>query len=199
MGEVLILNVKNLQAIAERFSLDYKPFRAFYGLYDKDLMEGKMESMDFFGIMEKKYNNSLSKLEKVHIKAINENLFIRDFHPLPNPYMMETIDKLREKGHRCVLGSNTFEPHMTVVEKMEEKPLSHLDHLYLSYKMGVAKPSPDFFLHILEKEKVSPEDTVFIDDRAYNTDVASSLGIKTLLYDNENKEENEEFFKEYLE
>ena len=56
MGEVLILNVKNLQAIAERFSLDYKPFRAFYGLYDKDLMEGKMESMDFFGIMEKKYN-----------------------------------------------------------------------------------------------------------------------------------------------
>lgn len=188
MGEVLILNVKNLQAIAERFSLDYKPFRAFYGLYDKDLMEGKMESMDFFGIMEKKY--------KV---KINENLFIRDFHPLPNPYMMETIDKLREKGHRCVLGSNTFEPHMTVVEKMEEKPLSHLDHLYLSYKMGVAKPSPDFFLHILEKEKVSPEDTVFIDDRAYNTDVASSLGIKTLLYNNENKEENEEFFKEYLE
>lgn len=188
MGEVLILNVKNLQAIAERFSLDYKPFRAFYGLYDKDLMEGKMESMDFFGIMEKKYN----------IK-INENLFIRDFHPLPNPYMMEIIDKLREKGHRCVLGSNTFEPHMTVVEKMEEKPLSHLDHLYLSYKMGVAKPSPDFFLHILEKEKVSPEDTVFIDDRAYNTDVASSLGIKTFLYDNENKEENEEFFKEYLE
>lgn len=188
MGEVLILNVKNLQAIAERFSLDYKPFRAFYGLYDKDLMEGKMESMDFFGIMEKKYN-----------VKINENLFIRDFHPLPNPYMMEIIDKLREKGHRCILGSNTFEPHMTVVEKMEEKPLSHLDHLYLSYKMGVAKPSPDFFLHILEKEKVSPEDTVFIDDRAYNTDVASSLGIKTLLYDNENKEENEEFFKEYLE
>ena len=188
MGEVLILNVKNLQAIAERFSLDYKPFRAFYGLYDKDLMEGKMESMDFFGIMEKEYN-----------VKINGNLFIRDFHPLPNPYMMETIDKLREKGHRCVLGSNTFEPHMTVVEKMEEKPLSHLDHLYLSYKMGVAKPSPDFFLHILEKEKVSPEDTVFIDDRAYNTDVASSLGIKTLLYDNENKEENEEFFKEYLE
>ena len=188
MGEVLILNVKNLQAIAERFSLDYKPFRAFYGLYDKDLMEGKMESMDFFGIMEKKYN-----------VKINENLFIRDFHPLPNPYMMETIDKLREKGHSCVLGSNTFEPHMTVVEKMEEKPLSHLDHLYLSYKMGVAKPSPDFFLYILEKEKVSPEDTVFIDDRAYNTDVASSLGIKTLLYNNENKEENEEFFKEYLE
>ena len=188
MGKVLILNVKNLQAIAERFSLDYKPFRAFYGLYDKDLMEGKMESMDFFGIMEKKYN-----------VKINGNLFIRDCHPLPNPYMMETIDKLREKGHRCVLGSNTFEPHMTVVEKMEEKPLSHLDHLYLSYKMGVAKPSPDFFLHILEKEKVSPEDTVFIDDRAYNTDVASSLGIKTLLYDNENKEENEEFFKEYLE
>src|SRR5574344_231806 len=185
MGEVLILNVKNLQAIAGRFGFEYKPFRAFYGIYDKDLMEGKMDGMDFLRIMGEKYN-----------VKVDDNLFIKDFHPLPNYFIMEMIDKLREKGHRCVLGSNTFAPHMTVVEKMEEKPLSHLDHLYLSYKMGVAKPSPDFFLHILEKEKVSPEDTVFIDDRAYNTDMASSLGIKTLLYNNENKEENEEFFRE---
>ena len=170
MGEVLILNVKNLQAIAERFSLDYKPFRAFYGLYDKDLMEGKMESMDFFGIMEKKYN-----------VKINENLFIRDFHPLPNPYMMETIDKLREKGHRCVLGSNTFEPHMTVVEKMKEKPLSHLDHLYLSYKMGVAKPSPDFFLYILEKENYCASDAVMIDDGKENIEGAKRVGMKAFL------------------
>ena len=71
MGEVVILNVKNLQAIAKRFNLEYKPFRAFYGLYDKDLMEGKMEDMEFFSIMEKKYG--------VEIK---ENLFIKDFLPL---------------------------------------------------------------------------------------------------------------------
>ena len=53
MGEVLILNVKNLQAIANRFGLDYKSFRAFYGIYDKDLMEGKMDGMEFLRLFEK--------------------------------------------------------------------------------------------------------------------------------------------------
>lgn len=187
MGEVLILNVKNLQAIAKRFNLDYKPFRAFYGLYDRDLMEGKMESMEFFSIMEKKYG--------VEIK---ENLFITDFSPIPNHFIMSIIDKLRSNGHRCVLGSNTFPPHMSVVKKMEEDPLSHMDHLYLSYKMGVAKPSPEFFISILREENIEPENVIFIDDKIDNIEVASSLGIKTLLYNKDKKREAEEFFKEYL-
>ena len=187
MGEVLILNVKNLQAIAKRFGLEYKSFREFYGLYDKALMEGKMEDVAFLRILEKKYN--------IEIK---ENLFISDFHPLPNPFIMEIIQKLRENGHKCVLGSNTFPPHMEVVRKMKEKPLCLLDHLYLSYEMGIAKPSSSFFLQILKEERVSPQDCVFIDDRLANIESASDLGIKTLLYDNNNKNEAEEFFKEYL-
>lgn len=187
MGEVVILNVKNLQAIAKRFNLEYKPFRAFYGLYDKDLMEGKMEDMEFFSIMEKKYG--------VEIK---ENLFIKDFLPLPNPFILSIIDNLREKGHRCVLGSNTFPPHMRVVEGMKEKPLSHLDTLYLSYKMGIAKPSTSFFKFILEKENIGPEDAVFIDDKLDNIESASNLGIKTYLYESGKNDEAAEFFKEYL-
>lgn len=59
MGEVLILNVKNLQAIAGRFGFEYKPFRAFYGIYDKDLMEGKMDGMDFLRIMGKSITSKL--------------------------------------------------------------------------------------------------------------------------------------------
>ena len=187
MGEVLILNVKNLQAIAGRFGFEYKPFRAFYGIYDKDLMEGKMDGMDFLRIMGEKYN-----------VKVDDNLFIKDFHPLPNYFIMEIIDKLREKGHRCVLGSNTFAPHMEVVRNMDDKPLAHLDHLYLSYEMGIAKPDVEFFKYILREEKVGPEDAVFVDDRIDNINAASSLSINSFLYDKDRREENKEFFEAYL-
>lgn len=108
MGEVLILNVKNLQAIAKHFGLEYKSFREFYGLYDKALMEGKMEDVAFLRILEKKYN--------IEIK---ENLFISDFHPLPNPFIMEIIQKLREKG---LYKSITEESHK---EKDKSATYSH--------------------------------------------------------------------------
>ena len=52
MGEVVVLNVKNLQAIARRFGIEYSLFRSDYALYDKPLMEGFMESVDFFRHME---------------------------------------------------------------------------------------------------------------------------------------------------
>ena len=187
MGEVLILNVKNLQAIAKRFGFDYKPFRAFYGIYDKDLMEGKMDSMEFLRIVEKEYN-----------VKVDENLFITDFHPIPNHFIMNVIDELRKHGHRCVLGSNTFAPHISVVSNLEDKPLSHLDHLYLSHEMGIAKPDVEFFKYILREESVKPENAVFVDDRIDNINAASSIGIKTLLYSDNNREEAEEFFKAYI-
>ena len=87
---------------------------------------------------------------------------------------------------------------MEVVKKMRENPLCLLDRLYLSYEMGIAKPSASFFLEILKEEGVSPQDSVFIDDRLDNIKSASDLGIKTLLYDNNKRCEAEAFFKEYL-
>ena len=135
--------------------------------------------------------------EKYNVK-VDDNLFIKDFHPLPNYFIMEMIDKLRAKGHRCVLGSNTFAPHMEVVRNMDDKPLDHLDHLYLSYEMGIAKPDVEFFKYILREENVGPEDAVFVDDRIDNINAASSLSINSLLYDKDRREENKEFFEAYL-
>ena len=78
---------------------------------------------------------------------------------------------------------------------MEDKPLSHLDHLYLSHEMGIAKPDVEFFDYILREEGVRPENTVFVDDKIDNINAATSIGIKTLLYNDNNRKEAEEFFK----
>ncbi|MGN1163712.1 MAG: HAD-IA family hydrolase [Candidatus Ornithospirochaeta sp.] len=187
MGEVLVLNVKNLQAIARRFRIEYSLFRSDYALYDKPLMEGFMAPMDFFLHMEKHYG-----LEK-----IEENLFVTDFSPVANRFILDHIDALRRNGHRCVLGSNTFPPHMKVVSEMEEKPLSHLDKLYESYRMHISKPSLAFWKRIMEEEGYSPFDTIFVDDREDNIKAAESLGITCFKYSSLDNGSAMEFFLRY--
>ena len=187
MGEVVVLNVKNLQAIAKRFAIEYSLFRSDYALYDKPLMEGFMDPMDFFRHMENHYG----------IDRIEDNLFETDFSPVANTFMLERIDALRKSGHRCVLGSNTFQPHINVVSRMAEKPLSHLDKAYESYKMHISKPSLSFWKRIVEEEGYSYSDTVFIDDRDDNIRAAESLGITCFKYSSSDDDRALQFFREY--
>ena len=60
----------------------------------------------------------------------------------------------------------------------------YFDALYLSYEMGIMKPERRIFEMMLQGENAKPEETVFIDDSAHNTEVAASLGIHVLQPDN---------------
>ena len=51
------------------------------------------------------------------------------------------------------------------------------EKVYYSYEMGMRKPQPEIFTHILNKHDLSPKRTLFVDDKKENTDAAASLGI----------------------
>ncbi|HEX5797417.1 MAG TPA: HAD family phosphatase [Candidatus Saccharimonadales bacterium] len=52
----------------------------------------------------------------------------------------------------------------------------------VSSEVGVIKPDPEIFELALGKLGTAPEETIFIDDRSYNTEAAARLGIKSILY-----------------
>lgn len=56
------------------------------------------------------------------------------------------------------------------------------EELFLSYKMKVAKPSPEIFIKMLAKADIKAEETLFIDDAPANIEAANALNFKTLLY-----------------
>jgi putative hydrolase of the HAD superfamily len=60
----------------------------------------------------------------------------------------------------------------------------YFDACYLSYVCKMMKPDPDFFRLVLAQEKVQPEELCFLDDGPRNIEVAQSLGIRTLLVEN---------------
>ena len=102
---------------------------------------------------------------------------------------LDKLIELRQRGFRVSLLSNTNPFMMQWARSSAFDGRGHgLDHyfdaLYLSYEMGIMKPERRIFEMMLQGENAKPEETVFIDDSAHNTQVATSLGIHVLQPDN---------------
>ena len=61
--------------------------------------------------------------------------------------------------------------------------LSAFDGLVISGQIGLAKPDPRIFRHLLDRHGLSAGETLFVDDRASNVEAARALGIEGLLFE----------------
>ncbi len=98
---------------------------------------------------------------------------------------LEFLENLRDSGDfRMFLLSNTNELHMAyVARQLGEETFNRLkgcfEGFYLSYQVGMRKPEPGIFRHVLEAHQLAPEETLFIDDTLEHIQGARSLGIAT--------------------
>lgn len=54
---------------------------------------------------------------------------------------------------------------------------------FISGELGMRKPDPAIFEHVLAEVAAEPADVTFVDDRLKNLNAAAALGIQTALYD----------------
>ena len=111
------------------------------------------------------------------------------FHPVLKEDTVALIKKLKAAGHRVVCGTNTIDGHYR--NHVERGDYSYFDQTYASNFMGVSKPNPEFWKIILTAENEVPENTVFTDDRKKNCDAASALGIKSFVFTDAKKLEQD--------
>jgi putative hydrolase of the HAD superfamily len=52
--------------------------------------------------------------------------------------------------------------------------------LFLSYEIGLHKPNPGIYTHVLENLGINPSETLFIDDSLQNIEAAAGLGINVI-------------------
>lgn len=95
------------------------------------------------------------------------------------------LRKLRADGYRLILLSNTNPYMMSWACSSDFDGEGHsiedyMDACYVSYKLNVLKPNPDFFRKVLEAEQIAPDETLFLDDGIRNVEAAASLGIHTM-------------------
>ncbi|MNQ94407.1 Alpha-D-glucose-1-phosphate phosphatase YihX [compost metagenome] len=97
------------------------------------------------------------------------------------PEVIDTMNKLREQGHRVVVLSNTNRLHTTFWPGEYPQIHDSADKIYLSQEMGMRKPEARIYQAVLQAEGFSAADTVFFDDNADNIEGANQLGITSIL------------------
>lgn len=146
-----------------------------------NLEEGKITAEDFRSKL-----SSLTGHELTFDECKHAWLGYRKDVPQRN---LDLLKELRAKGYRLILLSNTnpFMMDWALSSEFDGKGSSlndYFDALYLSYRLGIMKPAPDFFRQVLDNENILPEETLFVDDGPRNVEAAGKLGVITMCPDN---------------
>ncbi|QCR37689.1 glucose-1-phosphatase [Nissabacter sp. SGAir0207] len=91
------------------------------------------------------------------------------------------MQRLRQQGHRVVVLSNTNRLHSTYWPEQYPEVRAAADAIYLSQELGMRKPEPRIYQHVLQQEGVKPDQAVFFDDSLDNVEGARALGIEGVL------------------
>ena len=124
---------------------------------------------------------------------VSEKIYYNWIYNIPEiEGMSELIDRIKNRYNVKVYLlsniSNYFASHS------EEIPiLKKLDGCVFSAPIGIVKPSREIFEHLCKTYKLSPEETLFIDDRADNIEGALRCGLKGYIFDG-----NVDRLKDYL-
>ncbi|MBI5881491.1 MAG: HAD family phosphatase [Elusimicrobia bacterium] len=89
--------------------------------------------------------------------------------------------KSAAKTHKVYLLSNTNAIHYEFIEKNYAFP-RHIHGAFLSHELGLRKPEPAIYKEALKRARVSPGESIFIDDLAENVEGARKAGIHAILY-----------------
>lgn len=99
--------------------------------------------------------------------------------------------KIAKKKYRTFLLSNTNAIHVAQYGKilkekfgLENGMSDVFEKVYYSHEIGMKKPDTAIFKFLLEENRLTPDETLFVDDSIQNIDAANSLGLKTILLAN---------------
>jgi len=168
MGGVLCCDFNDIPVISGYLGITEENFFIYSGENFRELLDGKINSHEFWVRFSLRYG-----------KKVEEELFGKFFNP---GIIRETkhIIKQLKNNSRVVCGTNTIDSHYYYL--LNQGVYEIFDEVYASNLMGISKPDPDFYWHILNKEGVKPENTIFVDDTEENIISAQKIGIKSILF-----------------
>lgn len=91
-------------------------------------------------------------------------------------YARPWMQELKERGYRLYILSNYA--RRTFAQTKEKLAfLEDVDGSLFSFEVHYIKPDPDIYRILLQKFHLTPQECVFLDDRAENVEAAKQLGI----------------------
>lgn len=179
----VIINLDIEQTIYEFNKLTSVPFESFY---TQKKQADLFNSFDKGTISDYEFFNHLRNLlrftgpDEALLNAWNAMLL-----GVPEHRLDMLIDA--KQNYNTFLLSNTNETHIASFER--DLYLTHgvknfadyFEEVYYSCRMGMRKPDKEIFEFVLQKNKLIPEETIFIDDSIQHVKGAGECGINAYL------------------
>jgi len=178
----ILHHTKVHEYIAKRLNISLDQwFDSIDTTYAKTI-EGKISRAKALKIIAKNVNVSTKKLEKIALKAYKKNF-------KQNKQLFKKAFELKKQKYKIGVLSDQW--YLSKEALMPDKLYKKFDEVVVSCDVGVRKPNPKIYKLILKKLKLPAKHCLFIDNQQWNIKPAKKLGMKTILFKN-----NEQLFKE---
>jgi putative hydrolase of the HAD superfamily len=176
VGGVLLTNGWDTTArrrAAEAFGLDWDDFQERHELVSADLETGRL-SLDAY------LDCAIFHEERPYTREA-----FRDFmfgQSSVHAEVLSFVESLRAKGRylMATLNNESLELNLYRIERFGLRKL--FDAFFSSCFLGVKKPKPEIYQTALRITQRMPEECVFIDDRALNSEAARRLGMHAVRF-----------------
>jgi len=147
-----------------------------------DAIEGKISRKKTISILSQNLNVSPRKLIKLFHKAYKKGF-------KKNKKLYRIAFKLKKNYKIGILSDQWYLSKDVLVSKKDYKKF---DVVIISCDVGIRKPNPKIYKLLIKKIRLKPKEILFIDNRKWNLIPAKKLGIKTILFKN-----NEQLIKDF--
>lgn len=139
-----------------------------------DAMRGKYSEDEYIKALIENTNWNVNK--EIIKKCVRQNLDTKI------DGTTQIIESLKEKYNLILLSDHIKEWVDYILSTNKE--LEIFKHQYFSYEYGMLKDDEGTFKYILEKEKIIPSETIYIDDNKDNIEMANREGIQGIVFQN---------------
>jgi len=96
------------------------------------------------------------------------------------------LQECKRDGHQLYILSNWDPESFALLERVYPDFFALFDGKIISGEVGLLKPDPTIYQHLLETFDLNPSDCLFIDDQMSNIHAAESIGMRTVHYQKKN-------------
>lgn len=164
--------------VADKFKLNLDTYFDSMDTAYVTSISGEISKNELFKILEKNFSRTKKEILRVYSKAYNKSF-------KTNKKLFEASMNLRKKGFKIGILSDQWE--ISKESLLKDGLFNGFDSFVVSCDVGCRKPEKKIFNLSLKELKVKASEAVFIDNRKWNTDVANKMGIKTVLFKNNNQ------------
>lgn len=154
--------------------LDVERFETLYWVDRHAYDEGKLSGVTFWEKFARESGLALTAGDLAELNRLDARMWTTE-----NPAMVKWQQQLKARGLRTAILSNMGDSVLESI--LVAFPwIQNFDVLVWSFQLGIAKPDPAIYRHTLERLGTRAEETLFVDDRRVNVEMARALGLAAI-------------------